>query len=126
MLYFVAYRVLGNHTDAEEAVQSCIVSISRNVQSLEHEASFRAWSVRVLIDEAVAILRKNRIKPSTSSKGVVESLAVSISRTGDRLPKGPACGLLINPPSGQFKGNASWTGIWSSPDGTPSEGGRDL
>ena len=62
VLYFIAYRVLGNHTDAEQAVQSCILSIPRNVPSLEHEGGFRAWLVRVLINEALAILRKNRLR----------------------------------------------------------------
>jgi RNA polymerase sigma factor (sigma-70 family) len=95
LLYFIAYRVLGNHTDAEQAVQSCILTIPRNVPSLEHEGGFRAWLVRVLINEAVAILRKNRVRS---------------------LVKGSAQGLLTNrrgQPSmdscGQPKVNASWT-----------------
>ena len=62
MLYFIAYRVLGDHADAEDAVRSCILSIRRKVPSLEHEGGFRAWLVRVLINEAVAILRKNRLR----------------------------------------------------------------
>jgi RNA polymerase sigma factor (sigma-70 family) len=97
VLYFVAHRLLGNHADAEEAVQSCIQSIPRKVPSLEHEGGFRAWLVRVLINEALAILRKNRL-PS--------------------LVKGSARGLLVNPrrqpridPCGQFKENASWTAM---------------
>jgi RNA polymerase sigma-70 factor, ECF subfamily len=61
LLYFVAFRVLGNHRDAEDAVQRCLISASRDVRSFEHEGSFRGWLVRVLIDEAVAILHKNRI-----------------------------------------------------------------
>ena len=76
LLYFIAYRVLGNHTDAEQAVQSCILTIPRNVPSLEHEGGFRAWLVRVLINEALAILRKNRVRS---------------------LVKGSARGLLTNP-----------------------------
>jgi RNA polymerase sigma factor (sigma-70 family) len=62
LLYFLAYRVLGNHTDAEQAVQSCILAVPRNVPSLEHEGGFRAWLVRALINEALAILRKNRLE----------------------------------------------------------------
>jgi RNA polymerase sigma factor (sigma-70 family) len=97
VLYFVAHRLLGNHADAEQAVQSCILSIPRKVPSLEHEGGFRAWLVRVLINEALAILRKNKLRS---------------------LVKGPACGLLINPrrqprtdSCGQFKENDSWTAL---------------
>lgn len=70
VLYFVAYRVLGNHRDAEAAVRSCLLSVSRSVPSFEREGSFRGWLVRVLIDETLAILRKNRIKSSMCSEVV--------------------------------------------------------
>ena len=97
VLYFVAHRLLGNHTDAEEAVQSCIRSIPRKVPSLEHEGGFRAWLVRVLINEALAIRHKNRFRS---------------------LMKGSAGGLLIDQRRqlridsyGQFKENGSWTAM---------------
>ncbi len=61
VLYFVAHRVLGNYSDAETAVESCIISVSGNVPSFKNEGSFRGWLVRVLIDEALAILRKKRM-----------------------------------------------------------------
>jgi DNA-directed RNA polymerase specialized sigma24 family protein len=103
VLYFVAYRVLGNHTDAADAVQSCMQSIRHKIPSLEHEGDFRASVVRVLIDEALVILRKNRLRS---------------------LLKGP--GPLIKQRSGHHKESASWTVIWSCPDGTPSAGGPGL
>jgi DNA-directed RNA polymerase specialized sigma24 family protein len=100
VLYFVAHRLLGNHTDAEEAVRSCIRSIPRKVPSLEHEGGFRAWLVRALINEALAIRHKNRFRS---------------------LMKGSACGLLIDPrrqpridPCGQFRENGSWTAMESA------------
>ncbi len=76
LLYFIAYRVLSNHTDAEQAVQSCILALPRNVPSLENEGGFRAWLVRALITEALVILRKNRLRS---------------------LVKGTARGLLTDP-----------------------------
>jgi DNA-directed RNA polymerase specialized sigma24 family protein len=50
--------VLGNHAEAEEAVQNCLLTVSDNVPRFEYEGAFRCWLVRVLIDEAVAILAK--------------------------------------------------------------------
>jgi DNA-directed RNA polymerase specialized sigma24 family protein len=66
LLYFVAYRVLCNHKDAEDAVESCLLSASYSVPRFEYEGSFRGWLVRVLIGEALAILHKNRTESTRS------------------------------------------------------------
>ena len=73
VLYFVAHRVLGDHRDAEAAVQGCLLTVSRNVPSFEREGSLRGWLVRVLIDEALAMLRMNRIKSIMCSEVVPKS-----------------------------------------------------
>jgi DNA-directed RNA polymerase specialized sigma24 family protein len=57
-LSLVAYRVLGNHEDAEDAVQNCLRTASDNVSRFGHEGIFRCWLVRVLMDEAVMLLNK--------------------------------------------------------------------
>jgi Sigma-70 region 2 len=58
VLSLVAYHVLGSHAEAEIAVQNCVRAVSGNVPRFEHEGAFRSWLVRVLMDEAVAILNK--------------------------------------------------------------------
>ena len=63
-LSLVAYRVLGNHEEAEVAVQNCLRRASDNALRIEHEGAFRSWLVRVLIDEAVILLSKQRVAPS--------------------------------------------------------------
>jgi hypothetical protein len=60
VLYFVAYKVLHNHKEAEDAVQKCFKSASYSVPTFDSEATFRSWLVRVLIDEALLILHNNR------------------------------------------------------------------
>ena len=42
-LSLVAYRVLGNHEEAEEAVQNCLRTVADNVPRFEHEGAFRCW-----------------------------------------------------------------------------------
>jgi RNA polymerase sigma-70 factor (ECF subfamily) len=64
VLALIAYRVLGNHEEAEDAVQNCIRVASYRAPRFDHEGAFRSWLARVLIDEAVTILNKQR-----SSKG---------------------------------------------------------
>jgi DNA-directed RNA polymerase specialized sigma24 family protein len=104
VLYFVAYRVLGSHADAADAVRSCTLSIRHKVPSLEHEGGFRSAVVRVLIDEALAILHKDRLRP------VLKGAA-----------SGPPTTSRVQPKEG-----ASWTLIWGNADATPSAGGRGL
>jgi RNA polymerase sigma-70 factor (ECF subfamily) len=60
VLSLIAYRVLGNHEDAEEAVQNCLRIASDRAPRFDHEGAFRSWLARILIDEAVTILHKQR------------------------------------------------------------------
>ena len=60
VLSLIAYRVLGNHEEAEDAVENCIRVASDRAPQFEHEGVFRNWLARVLIDEAVTILHKQR------------------------------------------------------------------
>jgi DNA-directed RNA polymerase specialized sigma24 family protein len=74
VLYFVALRVLGNHREAEDAVQRCFLSASANTPQFDCEGRFRSWLVRVLIDEALTILHKNSIRSPRSSEVLLSSL----------------------------------------------------
>jgi len=59
-LHFIACRVLGNEERAPIAVQNCWRTASRNPPHFEYEGAFRSWLLRVLIDEALAILRESQ------------------------------------------------------------------
>lgn len=60
VLSLIAYRILGNHEEAEEAVQNCKRVASYRAPRMEHEGAFRSWLAKVLINEAVTILHKQR------------------------------------------------------------------
>jgi DNA-directed RNA polymerase specialized sigma24 family protein len=59
LLHFIACRVLGGTEGAEDSVQNCWLTASRNPPRFEHEGAFRSWLLRILIDEALVIHRKN-------------------------------------------------------------------
>jgi DNA-directed RNA polymerase specialized sigma24 family protein len=59
LLHFTASRVLGGPEEAELAVQKCWLTASRNPPTFDHEGAFRSWLLRVLIDEASAILQSH-------------------------------------------------------------------
>ncbi len=60
LLHFLACRVLGTDQGAEDAVENCRTTASCNPQNVDCESAFRSWLVRILIDEALLILRKRR------------------------------------------------------------------
>jgi DNA-directed RNA polymerase specialized sigma24 family protein len=55
-LYLIACRVLKGPEGAEVVVQKCWLTASRNPPTFDGEGDFRSWLLRVLIDEASAIL----------------------------------------------------------------------
>jgi DNA-directed RNA polymerase specialized sigma24 family protein len=75
LLHFVACRVLGGDERAHDAIAACWLTASRNPPRFEYEGAFRGWLVRVLIDEALAILRNEtkstarNVSQSASMKG---------------------------------------------------------
>jgi DNA-directed RNA polymerase specialized sigma24 family protein len=60
LLHSLACRVLADIRCAEDAVENCWRTASRNPPKFDCEGAFRSWLARVLIDEALAILRENR------------------------------------------------------------------
>ena len=60
LLYGLAHRLLRNHEEAEDAVQNCFLQAFRKLECVKCGASFRSWLVRILINEALVIIRKKK------------------------------------------------------------------
>jgi len=58
MLYFLAFRVLGSPEQADDVVEKCRITASQNPPTFEYEGAFRSWLLRILIDEALVIVRQ--------------------------------------------------------------------
>jgi len=81
LLHFTAVRVLRSSERAEEAVQNTFATASQNPPRFKSEGAFHCWLIRILIDEALLILRQDRSMSATT--------AVQISEDGRRsLVKG--------------------------------------
>ena len=59
-LYFLACRVLRDREDAQDAVQNCLLRAVRNLQQFNNDGAFRSWLTRILVNEAISLLRKRR------------------------------------------------------------------
>jgi DNA-directed RNA polymerase specialized sigma24 family protein len=79
VLYRVAYRVLDNHQEAKDAVRNCLLAASCNVPRFENEGAFRSWLVRVLIDEALAILDLSPSKATSQCRPRQQSSMMAAS-----------------------------------------------
>ena len=60
VLFLIALRVLGDRERAEQAVWNCVRVASDRAPRFDHEGAFRCWLARILIDEAVTILYKQK------------------------------------------------------------------
>ena len=63
MVYSVAFSVLGNHTDAEDAAQEAFLRCYRKLPQFRSEASFSTWLFRVALTAAVDHRRRERACP---------------------------------------------------------------
>jgi DNA-directed RNA polymerase specialized sigma24 family protein len=69
LLHFIACRVLGGAERGEDAIENCWRTASQNTPTFEYEGAFRSWLIRVLIDEALAILRENYEQKQRAASG---------------------------------------------------------
>ena len=56
----VAYLILKNTSDCEDAMSAAIEKAYRHFDTLQQQSSFRAWFLQILRNEAYAILRQRR------------------------------------------------------------------
>ena len=84
-LYFIACRVLGGPERAEEAIGSCWSIASRHPERFEHEGEFRRWLLRVLIDEALVLLRES--VPTPPAKVLWEPIPAQAFRSNEVFRK---------------------------------------
>jgi RNA polymerase sigma-70 factor (ECF subfamily) len=66
MLFQTAMRVLGNPSDAEDALQNALVLAYKNVHRFEGRSHFSTWLTRIVINSALIIRRRAKARPAVS------------------------------------------------------------
>jgi RNA polymerase sigma-70 factor (ECF subfamily) len=68
-IFHVAFRMLGDSSDAADAVQEIFLKVFRNVQGFRGDSSLKTWIYRIAFSEILNRLRwwKRRFKSSTVS-----------------------------------------------------------
>ncbi len=59
-LFRMALGILRNQTDAEDAVSEATCKIFANYDQLKDKKRFKAWAMRILINESYAIAKKRK------------------------------------------------------------------
>ncbi len=67
--YRLALRLLGNRSDAEDAVQEAFVAAWRRLGGFREEAAFSSWMYRIVTNRCVALLRRQRPAVSLDDLG---------------------------------------------------------
>ena len=62
MLYRVAYTLLHNGEDCNDALQDAVVNAWRRLHTLRDEKAFRAWMTRIMVNCAKDMLRRRRLE----------------------------------------------------------------
>ncbi len=64
-VYTVAYRVLANREDAEEAAQDAFVKVYKGISSFKGNSKFSTWLYRIVLNTAISYKRKKKIPVET-------------------------------------------------------------
>lgn len=59
--YNIAFRVLQNVEDAEDASQEALIKVFKSIQSFNMESSFKSWMYRIVVNTCVDFQRKKKI-----------------------------------------------------------------
>ncbi len=62
-LYRLAVRVMGDHAEAEDALQEALLDAWRRIDRFRGDSAFSTWMYRVVTNRCLAMLRKRRPLP---------------------------------------------------------------
>jgi RNA polymerase sigma-70 factor (ECF subfamily) len=85
MVYSVAYNVLGNHTDAEDAAQEAFLRCYRKLSQFRSEATFSTWLFRLALTASVDYKRRDSRHPEPAETPDLAEVAPQLGDGVDAL-----------------------------------------
>lgn len=68
-MYAVAYRIMGNHEDAEDALQEAFVDVFRNIRKFRGDSTIGAWIKTIVVRRALKNLKALKFTDSIDENG---------------------------------------------------------
>ncbi len=87
-LFRVAFAILRNRTDCEDAAQSAVLKAYRNLGSLKQRSYFKTWLISILKNECFDMLKRRRPALDVDGQELSYEMAVpdiDLNRAFDRL-----------------------------------------
>lgn len=97
-MYGVCLRYLKNQMDAEEALLNGFMKIYQNIDRFEAKGSFEGWVRRIMVNEALAFLRKKEPLHIAIEDSTIQ--VVSMGGADHDLAEGELLELLRTLPAG--------------------------
>jgi RNA polymerase sigma-70 factor (ECF subfamily) len=90
--YRIAYSVLRNHADAEDAAQEACAQMHVALPNLRDERAFKGWFYRIAIRKAYELLRSRRRRGAEDSLDIAAPASIAddtldLGRALERLPQ---------------------------------------
>ena len=85
-LFRVAFRILKNEEDAEDAVQDAMISAFRHFDAFEHRAQITTWLTRIVVNASLMIHRKRKSAVTWSLQESVADETVFADTIPDHQP----------------------------------------
>jgi RNA polymerase sigma-70 factor (ECF subfamily) len=61
-MYNVSLRICGNTAEAEDILQEAFLNAFQNLHAFKHESTFGSWLKRIVVNQAVGVLRKRKLE----------------------------------------------------------------
>lgn len=80
-MYNVAFRITGNSFEAEDVVQESFIKAFSKLKSFKGEATFGAWLKRIVVNQSISLLRKQKTLFEPINESVAENMHQEIEVT---------------------------------------------
>jgi len=87
-LFRVAFAILRNRTDCEDAAQNAVLKAYRSLNTLKQRGYFKTWLIRILKNECFDMLRRRRPTVDVAESDISYEMAVpdlDLNRAFDKL-----------------------------------------
>jgi RNA polymerase sigma-70 factor (ECF subfamily) len=75
-LYVIIRKIVGNHEDADDALQNTFIKVWKNLSTFKGESQLYSWLYRIAHNEALALIRKRKAM-SYSEQALFKQMAHS-------------------------------------------------
>ena len=84
-VYGLAYRLVGNHQDADSVVQDAFFKAYRGLTGFDGRACFKTWLCRIAVRTSLDVLRRRRSRPRVASLEHSDAPAARGSEAPDKV-----------------------------------------